>query len=71
MGLIAHIMMYDRICHAVIEIWQKMCYQNGQMNVRIVKSQEELDKFHLHHDTCLHAINILLYEIFPLTFDLT
>ena len=29
------------------------------MNVRIVKSQEELDKFHLHHDTWLPALNIL------------
>ena len=25
MGLIAYIMMYDRICHAVMELWQKMC----------------------------------------------
>ena len=25
MGLVAHIMMYDRICHAVIEIWLQMC----------------------------------------------
>ena len=24
MGLIAYIMMYDRICHAVMELWQKM-----------------------------------------------
>ena len=34
------------------------------MNVLIVKSQEEMVKIHLHHDTWLLALNIFLYEIF-------
>ena len=38
--------------------------KNGQMNVRIVKSQEEMGKIHSYHDTCLPALNIFLYEIF-------
>ena len=43
--------------------------KNGQMNVRIVKSQEEMGKVHSYHDTWLPALNIFLYEIFgwPLT----
>ena len=45
--------------------------KNGQMNVRIVKSQEEMGKIHLHHDTWLLALNIFLYKICLLTFDLT
>ena len=69
MGLIAHIMMYDIICDAVIELWQKITEKNGQMNVRIVKSQEEMGKIHSKHDTWLPALKICLYEIFrwPLT----
>ena len=39
MDPIAHIIIYDIIWHAVIEIWQKMAEKNGQMNVEIVKSQ--------------------------------
>ena len=38
--------------------------KNGQMNVRIVKSQEEMDKIHSYHDTWLHILNIFLYENF-------
>ena len=43
--------------------------KNGQMNVRIVKFQEEMGKIHSYHDTCLRALNKFLYEIFgwPLT----
>ena len=43
--------------------------KNGQMNVRIVKSQEEMGKIHSYQDTCIPALNIFLYEIFrwPLT----
>ena len=69
MGLIAHIMMHDIICDAVIELWQKITEKNGQMNVRIVKSQEEMGKIHSNHDTWLPALKICLYEIFrwPLT----
>ena len=37
--------------------------KNGQMNVRIVKSQEEMGKMHSYQDTWLPALNILLYEI--------
>ena len=71
MGLIAHIMMYDIICDAVIELWQKITEKNGQMNVRIVKSQEEMGKIHSKHDTWLAALKICLYEIFrwPLTWS--
>ena len=35
-----------------------------QMNVRIVKCQEEMAKIHSYHDTCLPALNIFLYENF-------
>ena len=38
--------------------------KNGQMNVQIVKSQEEMGKVHSYHDTWLRALNIFLYEIF-------
>ena len=38
--------------------------KNGQMNVRIVKSQEEMGKIHSYHDTWLPALNIFLYKIF-------
>ena len=38
--------------------------KNGQMNVRIVKSQEEMGKIHSYQDTCIPALNIFLYEIF-------
>ena len=38
--------------------------QNGQMNVRIVKSQEEMGKVHSYHDTWLPDLNIFLYEMF-------
>ena len=71
MGLIAHIMMYDIICDAVIELWQKITEKNGQMNVRIVKSQEEMGKIHSKHYTWLAALKICLYEIFrwPLTWS--
>ena len=37
--------------------------KNGQMNVWIVKSQEEMGKMHSYQDTWLPALNILLYEI--------
>ena len=41
------------------------------MNVRIVKSQEEMGKIHSKHDTWLPALKICLYEIFrwPLTWS--
>ena len=32
--------------------------KNGQMNVRIVKSQEEMGKIHSYQDTCVPALNI-------------
>ena len=38
--------------------------KNGQMNVWIVKSQEEMGKIHSYQDTCVPALNIFLYEIF-------
>ena len=43
--------------------------KNGQMNVRIVKSQEDMGKIYSYHDTWLPALNIFLYENFrwPLT----
>ena len=43
--------------------------KNGQMNLRIVKSQEEMGKIHSYHDTWDPALNIFLSEIFrwPLT----
>ena len=53
-------------CHGIMT---ENVIKNGQMNVRIVKSQEEMGEMHSYHDTWLHALNILLYEIFgwPLT----
>ena len=44
--------------------------KNGQMNVQIVKSQEEMGKVHSYHDTCLRALNFFIWN-FPLTLDLT
>ena len=41
------------------------------MNVRIVKSQEEMGKIHSYHDTWLPALNIFCIWNFSLTFDLT
>ena len=38
--------------------------KNGQMNVRIVKSQEDMAKINSDHDTYLPALNIFVYEIF-------
>ena len=32
--------------------------KNGQINVRIVKSHEEMGKIYSYHDTCLPALNI-------------
>ena len=32
--------------------------KNGQMNVRIVKSHEEMAKIHSYHDTCLPGLKI-------------
>ena len=32
--------------------------KNGQMNVRIVKSQEEMAKIHSYHDTWLPGLKI-------------
>ena len=55
-------------CHWIMtENYRK----NGQMNVRIVKSQEEMGKIHSKHDTWLPALKICLYEIFrwPLTWS--
>ena len=34
------------------------CAKNGQMNVQIVKSQEEMGKVHSYHDIWLHVLNI-------------
>ena len=45
--------------------------KNGQINVRIVKSQEEMGKIHSYHDTWLPALNIFCIWNFSLTFDLT
>ena len=36
-----------------------------KLNVRIVKSQEEMGKIHSYHDTWLPALNIFIYEILP------
>ena len=35
--------------------------KNGQINVRIVKFQEEMGKIHSYHDTCLPAPEHFLY----------
>ena len=50
------------------DLWPDMscCYgimtenvlKNGQMNVRIVRSQEEMAKIHSHHDTWLPGLKI-------------
>ena len=43
--------------------------KNGQIDLLIVKSQEEMGKIHSYYDMWLSALNIFLYEIFrwPLT----
>ena len=48
-------------CHGIMT---ENDIKNGQMNVRIVKSQEEMGKIHSYQDTCVPALNIFLYEIF-------
>ena len=42
-----------------------------QMNVRIVKCQEEMAKIHSYHDTWHPALHIFFIWNVPLTFDLT
>ena len=61
MGLTAHIMICDRICHRIMT---ENDIKNGQMNVRIVKSQEEMGKIHSYHDTWLPALNIFYMKFF-------
>ena len=39
-------------------------WKNGQMNVQIVKSQEEMGKVHSYHDTWLHALNIFYMKFY-------
>ena len=38
--------------------------KNGQMNVRIVKSQEEMAKIHSYHDTWLAGLKMFWYKFF-------
>ena len=38
--------------------------KNGQMNVGIVKCQEQIGKIHSYHDTWLPALNIFYMKIF-------
>ena len=45
--------------------------KNGQMNLRIVKPQEEMGKIHSYQDTWVPALNIFFIWNFPVTFDLT
>ena len=42
-------------CHGIMT---ENDIKNGQMNVRIVKSQEEMGKIHSYQDTCVPALNI-------------
>ena len=37
---------------------------NGQMNIRIVKSQEEMAKIHSYHHTWLRGLKIFWYKFF-------
>ena len=43
-------------CHGIMT---ENVLKNGQMNVRIVKSQEEMAKIHSYHDTWLPGLKIL------------
>ena len=53
-------------CHGIMT---ENDIKNGQMNVRIVKSQEEMGKIHSYTRYLHPCLNIFLYEIFrwPLT----
>ena len=53
-------------CHGIMT---ENVLTNGQMNVRIVKSQEEMAKMHSYHDTWLPGLKIFWYKFFrwPLT----
>ena len=57
MGLIEYVMLF------ILSIMTENDIKNGQMNLRIVKSQEEKGKIHSYQDTWLPALNIFLYEI--------
>ena len=68
MGLIAYPDLWPDMscCHGIMT---ENVLKNGQMNVRIVKSQEEMAKIHSYHDTWLLELNIFWYKFFrwPLT----
>ena len=42
-------------CHGIMTENER---KNGQMNVQIMKSQEEMGTVHSYHDTWLRALNI-------------
>ena len=46
-------------CHGIMT---ENVLKNGQMNVRIVKSQEEMAKIHSYHDTWLPGLKIFWYQ---------
>ena len=48
-------------CHGIMT---ENVLKNGQMNVRIVKFQEEMAKIHSYHDTWLQGLKIFWYNFF-------
>ena len=48
-------------CHGIMTA---NVLKNGQMNVRIVKSHEEMAKIHSYHDTWLPGLKIFWSQIF-------
>ena len=48
-------------CHGIMT---ENVLKNGQMKVRIVKSQEEMAKIHSYHDTWLPGLKIFWYKFF-------
>ena len=48
-------------CHGIMT---ENVLKNGQMNVRIVKSQEQMAKIHSYHDTWLPVLKIFWYKFF-------
>ena len=48
-------------CHGIMT---ENVLKNGQMNVRIVKSQEEMAKIHSYQDTCISCLEIWCYDFF-------
>ena len=71
MGPIAHIIIFDIIWHAVIEIWQKIIEKMDKLMYELWSPQEEMGKIHSYHDTWLPALSIFCIWNFSLTFDLT